>query len=95
METRLTVYRPFQICKSSKDAGSAGWQFSGRACERTITRAEGLSVKSIGMLCQLVGLGSDGCARINHSYRRYICKSNKDAVSASWPRSGRACESKM
>ena len=25
------------------------------------------------------------------SYRRLICKSNKDAASASWPFSGRAC----
>ena len=27
----------------------------------------------------------------NDSYRRYICKSNKDAARASWPFSGRAC----
>ena len=36
-----------------------------------------------------------GKYRFNNSYRRYVCKSNKNAGSASWPRSGRACERKL
>ena len=31
-------------------------------------------------------------SKSNDSYRKYICKNNKDAESASWPRLGRACE---
>ena len=43
------------------------------------------------------GCGSNGLKPFhfgipNHSYRRYICKSNKDAGSASWRFVGRACE---
>ena len=31
----------------------------------------------------------------NDSYRKYICRSNKDAESASWFRSGRAAKRKI
>ena len=58
----------------------------------------------VRMLCQLVDFGSverlirkftKKCMLLigpimHGSYRRYVCRSNKDAESASWPRSGRA-----
>ena len=34
-------------------------------------------------------------AATNDSYRRYICRSNKDAVPASWLRFGRAAKRKI
>ena len=50
-----------------------------------VSRREGISVRVIRVLSQ----------RVNESYRMYICKSNKDAESASWIRSGRAAKRKI
>ena len=51
--------------------------------QRQMTRTEGSS-----------GRAMRDAVSDSDSYRRYICKSNKDAESASWLRSGRACERK-
>ena len=87
-ETRLTVYRSLYMNLHSSDPYSS-------LCVRATRNTGRLVAHTATYMGGNRDADSDTRRFPGDPYRRYICKSNKDAVPASWPRSGRACERKI